>query len=394
MGADYQGAWLSAQAALGLVAFKYRRAHDAQAALVESAAYGAVVAKCRESRIETEAGQTLEWERGGEIATEFWRCLQEPLGNSHEDWTSGNFTAKYRAKAGHWQWTRVRGVEFSRDGLLAYFGLDNSPAVKPPASPPPPPRSIVHQPSAAPLPAETKGQAEREWIPAADAVDMVLPLYGSAGQAQAALISEAAASRLSTRCERFEHENENPRLKSVFKPTLTELEAKFWRDFEFHAREREDWMAGAFVFRVGGSLDDMTWTRAFGVEFHADDICRVFRLAPSMTESERQAANLEGWGKLAKALEPAIQLAGKVRAAQPPSGSGLAAAAEYITYDEVWAWYRSLPLEDQARPWRWLWNEIRTAHAPRQVYKKHALTLVEGRRRGRRKNVPEKCSDR
>lgn len=134
---------------------------------------------------------------------------------------------------------------------------------------------LRRQRPATPLAAPSASQMDgpREWISAADAVDLVLPLYDRAGLAQTALIAEAAGDRLATRCDRFEHEG----ARGAF-GLGRELTSKFWRDFERGDREREDWFVGSFVFHEDDDLRDERWTRAFGVEFCANDIRRVFRL--------------------------------------------------------------------------------------------------------------------
>ena len=65
-------------------------------------------------------------------------------------------------------------------------------------------------------------------------------------------------------------------------------------------------------------------------------------------------------------------------------GASSGTTSEVVTAEEAWAWFNSLPQEDQQRPWRWLWPEVRKAFEPRKVLKKHALEFVEGRQRGRR----------
>jgi hypothetical protein len=61
----------------------------------------------------------------------------------------------------------------------------------------------------------------------------------------------------------------------------------------------------------------------------------------------------------------------------------------FVPEAEVKAWYAALAPQDQERPFQWLWDRVRTAHAPRRVLKRHVLPLVVGRPRGRRpKRVP------
>jgi hypothetical protein len=74
--------------------------------------------------------------------------------------------------------------------------------------------------------------------------------------------------------------------------------------------------------------------------------------------------------------------------APAPTGRQGSSTSDYVAEKEVVAWFDALAPNDQTRGFRWLWNAVRAAFAPRRVYKKHVLPFVKDRPLGRPKNVP------
>ncbi len=195
-----------------------------------------------------------------------------------------------------------------------------------------------------------------------------------------------------------------------------------------YAYDNDFWTTGTFA---GLRSDASGYGHYEAAKFRAHDV----RFEPAGVEAivpvpspRVQEENLAGWARLAEKIEPTLrETVQKIAEAQqrapqiskaaapitpvehrvgtiprersmgPPASPGVLLEAnppetirkDYLTYDEVAAWHAALPPEDRARGWRWLWDAVRTACAPRSVYKKHVLQLVDGRPKGRpKKNVP------
>jgi hypothetical protein len=233
------------------------------------------------------------------------------------------------------------------------------------------------------------------WLPARDALTLVAPAFENESAAMDAIVQRASSGLITARCGLKRIISDSGRRPEI-RETNCYVPAFLWEAIRTNAGQwRVDWSAGDFSTKRYAEMSGTTETLVFSVEFLEADLRRIAGVRRS--NAERHATNLEGWGKLAAAIQPSLErgLETFTRLQEenvPRVQINVPSPPELVvSVGEFNVWYDALTPEIQAWGGLRLRQKCSKDHDGRHVLKKATDHITKGRKTGRKrgsKNVP------
>ena len=131
--------WLTARAALALLAPHYRNDNDAKAAIIDRASIGRIMARCETRQTDSATvnsgdGRTfagpVHQESDYRVSPKFWETFKDPKSRAKTDWVAGDFETQAievgrTSGSFHYNYERLCGTKFRESDIRAMVTADD-----------------------------------------------------------------------------------------------------------------------------------------------------------------------------------------------------------------------------------------------------------------------------
>jgi hypothetical protein len=257
-------------------------------------------------------------------------------------------------------------------------------------------------------------EAKDEWLSARAAVAMLERAGQHHRDAKVALVRDAAAELLAVWCRRMiirEVDSYGTPIAGGSKHVEDNCQVggAFWDAIEVNdLRSGGDWFNGYFEALIGPELS-REYVQVHGVRFRHDQVLAMQGVEPepyghdgvgtiSAEDVERAKAAWESRKTARRSgRDPNATTVDKLSAfarealtaapSPPPAPvrkRSKRGPAGPVDHEEFNRWFTALPVADQAKGYRWIWDAATTHFRPRRVLKKWAEEIAKGRKTGRK----------